>query len=209
MLYGKKIKVRSGAGFTLYYAVLISAVLITVGASMANLALKEFTLSAAVRESEYAFYAADSGTECALYWDLNETNIFPSYLDTGNAPRVYIGLPLNPGNDLNPTPSLGSIRCDNNIAPLISPDYGAFGDAAPYALSSHATTTLTYNVGVNEHFCVKVSIAKYVRPDLSLSTYIDAHGYNLPCNMNAGGALPQSSRLVERAYITQYPLLYE
>ncbi|TSC57055.1 MAG: hypothetical protein Greene041679_483 [Parcubacteria group bacterium Greene0416_79] len=57
-------------GFTLLLAVLMGSLLFSMGLAIANLTLKELTLSSAARESEKAFYAADSGTECALYWDI-------------------------------------------------------------------------------------------------------------------------------------------
>ena len=34
--------------------------------------MRELTLSSGARESLFAFYAADGGMECALYWDLRE-----------------------------------------------------------------------------------------------------------------------------------------
>lgn len=56
-------------GFTLFYAMLISSLLLSVGLAIFNITYKEFILTAGVRESEGAFYAADSALECALYWD--------------------------------------------------------------------------------------------------------------------------------------------
>lgn len=57
-------------GFIMLFSVLISSLLVAVGLSIFNLTLKEITLSTAGRESQIAFYAANSGMECALYWDL-------------------------------------------------------------------------------------------------------------------------------------------
>ncbi|MBI2474133.1 MAG: hypothetical protein HYV68_00360, partial [Candidatus Taylorbacteria bacterium] len=57
------------AGYSLIFAVLISATLVTIGAAMANLALKEFAIVGTSRASQAAFYAADAGMECALYYD--------------------------------------------------------------------------------------------------------------------------------------------
>lgn len=56
-------------GFTLFYAMLISSLLLAVGLAIFNITYKEFLLTTGVRESENAFYAADSALECALYWD--------------------------------------------------------------------------------------------------------------------------------------------
>lgn len=56
-------------GFTIFVAVVVSGLLLLVVLSISNIALKETILSGAGRESELAFYAADSGVECALFWD--------------------------------------------------------------------------------------------------------------------------------------------
>ncbi len=62
-------------GFTLLFAILVSVLVLAVGASMISIALKQVILSGAGRESQYAFYAANTGIECALYWDLNGSKI--------------------------------------------------------------------------------------------------------------------------------------
>ncbi len=55
-------------GFTLLFAVLVSVLILAVGASIINLSIKQIILSGSSRESQYAFYAANTGIECALYW---------------------------------------------------------------------------------------------------------------------------------------------
>lgn len=50
-------------------AVLVSSVLLALGFAIYNIVSKELIFSSAGRESQFAFYAADSGAECALYWD--------------------------------------------------------------------------------------------------------------------------------------------
>lgn len=57
-------------GFTLLLAVLISGILLALGFALYNIASKELILSSTGRDSQFAFYAADAGVECALYWDL-------------------------------------------------------------------------------------------------------------------------------------------
>lgn len=68
-------RTTSQQGFVLFVALLTASLLLAVGLAVINLSLKGFTLSTDARESQFAFYAADSGAECALYWDL-KTNIF-------------------------------------------------------------------------------------------------------------------------------------
>lgn len=68
----KKIQVRKG-GFTLLVAIITTSLLLLVSFVVVNVALKQLALSYSNEESQYAFYNADSGTECALYWDLKNT----------------------------------------------------------------------------------------------------------------------------------------
>lgn len=58
------------AGFTLLLAALVSSIVLALGAAIYQLAVKELILSSLGRDSQLAFYAADTGAECALYWDI-------------------------------------------------------------------------------------------------------------------------------------------
>lgn len=62
-------KSKYSKGYTLLFAVLVSALTLAIGISILNISKKEFLLSSATRESGSSFYAADSGLECAVYWD--------------------------------------------------------------------------------------------------------------------------------------------
>jgi len=66
---------RSGTkrAFTLLLAVLVSSILLALGLSIFNIASKQVILSSVGRDSQYAFFAADTGIECALYWDFQQT----------------------------------------------------------------------------------------------------------------------------------------
>lgn len=74
---GGKGKISEPRGFTLLIAVLVSGILLSLGFAIFNIVSKELVLSSAGRESQFAFYAADSGIECALYWD-NKHDAFSS-----------------------------------------------------------------------------------------------------------------------------------
>jgi Tfp pilus assembly protein PilX len=56
-------------GFTLLLATLLASLMLVLAASMFTLVQKEVILSSLGRDSQFAFYAADSAAECALYWD--------------------------------------------------------------------------------------------------------------------------------------------
>ena len=64
-----KMNMRSKRGFALLFAVFIAGLMTTIGLAIFNITIKEVTLSGTGRESQFAFYAADTGAECALYLD--------------------------------------------------------------------------------------------------------------------------------------------
>jgi hypothetical protein len=57
-------------GFAILYSVLIASILLAIGLAILNITIKELLFSSLGRESQFAFYAADTGAECALYWDI-------------------------------------------------------------------------------------------------------------------------------------------
>jgi len=54
-------------GFVILFTILISAIILMIGLGIFSIATRETVLSGTAREAQYAFYAADSGIECALY----------------------------------------------------------------------------------------------------------------------------------------------
>lgn len=57
-------------GFTILFSALVASLVLTLGISIFSVAQKQVILSSLGRSSQYAFYAADTGAECALYWDV-------------------------------------------------------------------------------------------------------------------------------------------
>src|SRR5579863_63543 len=56
-------------GFTVLFAALIPALLLAVGLAIFDIIFKEVSFATVARDSNYAIYAADTGAECAEYWD--------------------------------------------------------------------------------------------------------------------------------------------
>src|SRR3990167_2209689 len=77
LLKTKNSKLRTSRGFTLLLAALVSSIVLAVGAAIFGIAQKQVLLSAIGRDSQLAFYAADTAAECALYWDFR-CNYFAS-----------------------------------------------------------------------------------------------------------------------------------
>lgn len=67
-----KEQIKDARGFTLFFAVLVSSVALSIGIAILNVAVKEIILSSSIRDSQFAFYAADAGVECAIYWDIKK-----------------------------------------------------------------------------------------------------------------------------------------
>lgn len=57
-------------GFVILFAILVSSIILLISMGMFNIIQKELVLSSYARESQRAFYAADSALECALYADI-------------------------------------------------------------------------------------------------------------------------------------------
>lgn len=82
-IFGDKKNInKEKKGFTLLFAVLVSTLVLAVGASIISMALRQVILSGVGRDSQFAFYASNTGIECALYWDLNSSFSFATSTDT-------------------------------------------------------------------------------------------------------------------------------
>ncbi len=99
---------KSNRGFVLLYAVLVSSIVITVGLLLANILLKQLVIASTARDAKIAYYAADSGRDCALFW-INELGpyLFDSDITiTCNNRSVDISIndfdsPIARGNSFN------------------------------------------------------------------------------------------------------------
>lgn len=59
----------SQRGVTLLVAIIITSVVLSVALALFDITYKQVVLASSARQSQYAFYTADSVMECALYWD--------------------------------------------------------------------------------------------------------------------------------------------
>lgn len=146
---------KRNKGFTLLIAIVVTSIMLMVSFVVANVALKEIVLAAAGTETQYAFYAADSGTDCALYWDLKDSSV--SAFATATASTIWCN-----GQSI----STGS---QTNIAtnPVSSSVIGGGGNG-------NATSTFQLNFS---HGCAIVKVGKQNNG----ITNIDSRGYNT-CN---------------------------
>lgn len=66
----KNMQKKNEQGFVLLYAMIIMVAVLSASATILTIYIKELKLSGIGRESVIAYYAAESGAECALYWFL-------------------------------------------------------------------------------------------------------------------------------------------
>ncbi len=117
MIFPKK----NQEGFVALFTVLITTVVLAMAIGIASLSLKEIVLSSTASDGNKAFYAADSGIECALYWEranqiptslfsgMRCNNLLPLEQDgpTGSDPEVYtFSIPFGEVQDAGDLPPL-------------------------------------------------------------------------------------------------------
>ncbi|MDO8481501.1 MAG: hypothetical protein Q7S75_00240 [bacterium] len=75
----------SSRGFTLLLASLVASITLAFGLSIFAITQKQIILSSIGRDSQFAFYTADTGAECALYWDIRH-----AYFGTSTPPATAL-----------------------------------------------------------------------------------------------------------------------
>jgi hypothetical protein len=140
-------------GFTVFFAVLVSSLALAVGLALYDLLSRELVLSQTTTQSQYAIYAADTGAECALYWDSKAPLL-------GGAPSVF-------GSSSASSWGASPINCN---AVDITTLWGT-----PQKTAAAATTTFTLQIGAANGPCAKITVAKSGDPS---KTTITSQGYN-------------------------------
>ncbi len=160
-------------GFTIFFATLITSLALAIGLSIYDLTVRELNLSATANQSQYAIYAADTGAECALYWD---TQCEASGCNAGSAFATSTESTV-------PVAGAGLLCNGQDIV------------AAPWSVTQadyDATTTITINFSP-QPYCAIVTIAKTGTP---ARTTIISHGYNT-C---AAGGVTRVERALQVSY---------
>jgi Tfp pilus assembly protein PilX len=172
-------------GFTLFIALIVSSILLAIGFSLGNIILKQIQLSTAGRESQIAFYAADSASECALYWDRKDatgnsvidvafgtsTSALPSYMKCGS------------GTDGQGTVHVASKIIDEATNSATTTFYVDYKNLTGYGYDS----------------CAKVTVGRN-----GDNTSIDARGYNAGYNTTSEVCDITNPRTVERGLLLLY-----
>ncbi|MBI4087779.1 hypothetical protein HY418_00125 [Candidatus Kaiserbacteria bacterium] len=164
------------AGFTLLLAALVSSIVLALGSSIFAIAQKQLTLSSIGRDSQFAFYAADTAAECALFWDFRY-NYFATTTPSGVSPTCD-------GQALTPF----------DIQPSASQPY-----SYPYTLISQKVD-LFLDASLASDYCAQVTITKTKSQTTNaVETAIHADGYSTSCD-----TISTNSRALQRSVELHY-----
>jgi hypothetical protein len=72
----KILKKNKNNGFVLLYTMIVSSIILAVALGIVSVALKETQFSTSAKATNEAFFAADTGAECALFYDKTTNNAF-------------------------------------------------------------------------------------------------------------------------------------
>lgn len=63
------VNIQQSKGFVLLFAVVLSSIVLTITLGVLNISLKEINFSTSAKDTNESFFAADTGAECALFYD--------------------------------------------------------------------------------------------------------------------------------------------
>ena len=134
-------------GFVLLFAVLISSVILAIGTGIFNISIKEITLSRSSRDSQFAFFAADAGAECAFFWD-RKYFLVPPYESLTAFPRTNAD-PVNPVG----------VRCNN--VDIVAQGTQLEPDPQGWQVTADAVSATTnFKLFFADGSCAKVQVSK-------------------------------------------------
>ncbi len=176
-----KNKMQKEGGFTLILSIFLATIVLSITMSMMSILYKQLVLSTADRESQIAFYAADTGMECAYYWD------FRGDLSGSSTQSIFqrttqLAVPLS-----TLAPNCGGQNIFTNTGPTSEPAFAT-------STLGNIYQTIFYITGINgTQSCVYVIVKK---DEVQNTTVVESHGQNR-CVLG-------DSRRVERAIQFRY-----
>ncbi len=187
----KKYKIKN-EGFALLVAVLVSALFLAIGATIYRIALIEIILSSTGKDSQFAFYAADTGAECALFWDQKFTDALAGGATdgSGSAFSVYNSVSGDENGTNRNSIINGTLPNDIECAggPISPPVSFCAGDETGCSGGFPSQTRFEIN---NNNICATVIVSKQLAGVGNPPTYPPAYG--LP---------PVRTEIVSRGYNT-------
>lgn len=143
---------QNNRGFALLVAVIFMSVMLAFGLALASLSYKQQVLASSAIQSQYAFYAADAGLECALYADQEQALFTYPTTTPSSAPKM---------------------KCDGADA--------SYHPSYPTGVASYTATQwiVAERVSLDSNKrCADVTIVKVSGTG---TNYIFSQGYDVPC----------------------------
>ena len=179
----KILKIKKNIGFVLLFAVTLAAIILSITLGITNIAYNEVRFSSNARDTNDAFFAADSGLECASLYDVDTSDFsLPSTTE-------YAFLPYN-----SPFHHLASITCNGNSSIVITPI------PSNYSSSPISYTFVVPKLGARGNSCAIVTVKK---TDTAGGDVTSSKGYNNDASDNCDGT--SSSRLEREVHTTILP----
>lgn len=129
------------------YSILVSTVIITIGLAVLEVMVQQLTLTSTERDSQIAFYAADTAMECALYWDIPQ-DVYNFQTGTGAGTRCNNFSPTVTKTSIAGTPKEYDFNFDvslpNNSCAHVLVQKFTYG-TAPELLATTTISTRGYN----------------------------------------------------------------
>ncbi|MFA4975271.1 MAG: hypothetical protein WC839_02790 [Candidatus Paceibacterota bacterium] len=131
-----KNNIKNNKGFVILFAVVLSSIILAVALNIVDILLKEVKFSASARDTNNAFFAADTGAECALFNDKSSGN---SFLVEGGS---------------------GVVNCLDKNIPVVCLD----NNSVPFVGSCHYWSFPIFGLNSGEKGCATVTVDKRIFP---------------------------------------------
>lgn len=164
-------------GISLVISLIMTTLLLSLSLSISNIVVRQIRLINASSNSQISFYAADTGLECALYWDTHSDGTV-----SNGVSLAYFGTATTY------TPANNPIECGDGAAKPMNFQKQISGDTA--------TSIFSIDLG---KACSQVQVVK-----TPYRTKIYANGYNTGANASRTGCNftdLMASRIVERGLV--------
>jgi hypothetical protein len=147
------------SGFTLLLAALVASIALTLGSALFGFATKQLALSSINKNSQFAFFNADSATECALYWDVKGSETV-TFFSTSTPPNEIV--------------------CEGQTVPI---DYADTSSGPSWQSSTFSFQYAPNNTPPSQQgSCANVVVTKTVGFGSAADTSIQARGLSTSCS---------------------------
>lgn len=145
-------------GFALLYAVVLISIISAITAGLANTTIKQSIISSVAKDSQAAFYASDTATECAFYAYYKKASSFTpgSTWKCGNIDLNYSASPggytltptgavkttLNPCFDIQSKTTINPIDNSSIVTTMLSSGYNFCNTTNPRSVQRTIKATI-------------------------------------------------------------------